>query len=167
VIALLWPGIALAAAVLTGIQTLRLEHAETRLAKEKTARAEEHAAAADALSVAVLKARTDERVKAALQKEKIDEALVDADRARASAAAAAGSAERLRQRAEALARSCAAGGGASAVAGGPAASSPGDVLADMQRRLEAAGRELARYADDARIAGRACEGSYDALKISD
>jgi len=46
---------------------------------------------------------------------------------------------------------------------GPPASAPGDLLADVQRRLDEAAGELAAYADSARIAGTACERSYDAL----
>lgn len=38
-----------------------------------------------------------------------------------------------------------------------------DMLAELFRRADARAGELARYADDARIAGAACERSYDAL----
>ena len=96
------------------------------------------------------------------QQEAARAAAQQARQARADAADAAGAAERLRQRAAELA----AGAGAcdpTAAAGGPAASAPGLVLADMLGRLEARGRELAAALDAASTAGEACERSYEAL----
>jgi len=41
-----------------------------------------------------------------------------------------------------------------------------DLLADLFRRADARAGELARFADTARIAGTACERSYDSLHIN-
>ena len=82
--------------------------------------------------------------------------------AEADARSARASADRLRQRAAELAASCSASNPAPA-ASSPAASAPGPVLADMLGRLDAAAGELARHADEARIAGQLCERSYRAL----
>lgn len=41
-----------------------------------------------------------------------------------------------------------------------------DLLAELFRRADARAGELARYADDARIAGLACERSYDVLSLA-
>jgi hypothetical protein len=46
----------------------------------------------------------------------------------------------------------------------PAASAPSAVLTDMLGRLEAAGRELAKIADERALAGATCQQAYEALK---
>lgn len=152
-----WPWMLLGAALVAGVQTVRLEHEKAAFAQYKAKVATDHAAQ-------VQRARDEERAITAAQKESTDVALKDAAAARADAASAASVADRLRQRATDLARRCTS---AAAQPGSPPASSPGDVLADMQRRLEAAGRELARYGDESRIAGRACESAYDAVMTRD
>ena len=96
------------------------------------------------------------------QQEAARAAANQARQARADAADAAGAAERLRQRAAELAVSAGACDPAAA-AGGPAASAPGLVLADMLGRLEARGRDAAAALDAAATAGAACERSYEAL----
>lgn len=81
--------------------------------------------------------------------------------ARTDAAAATAAADRLRSEfAASLKRRC---GGAAAAPGGPAAADARDVLADVQRRLDAAAGELAALADARGTAGAACERAYDAL----
>ena len=93
------------------------------------------------------------------QVEVISEANNAKAKAQASAATATAASGRLRQRADAIASACSP----SAAAAGPAASSPGAVLADMLGRLDQAGRELAAIADERGIAGQACERAYRAL----
>ena len=97
---------------------------------------------------------------------KIQEAQDAAHQARlvaeADARAARASADRLRQRAAELAARCTARDPTPA-SPGQAASAPGDLLADMLGRLDQAAGELARYADDSRIAGQLCQRSYEAL----
>lgn len=80
-------------------------------------------------------------------------------RARLDAAAAGRAADSLRGHVATLAQQCAA-----TAAGSASGAGPGDMLADMLRRVEAAGRELAAEADRNRAAGKACERAYDALK---
>lgn len=78
--------------------------------------------------------------------------------------AAAGSLRERAQQLAAAARCPAAQAGPAASS--PAASAPADLLADMLGRSDAAAGELARYADQARLAGQLCERTYDALTPS-
>lgn len=80
--------------------------------------------------------------------------------ARRADAAAAGLRERARQLAAAA--RCPASNPASA-ASGPPANAPADLLADMLERTDEIAGELARYADQARIAGQLCVRAYEAL----
>lgn len=82
------------------------------------------------------------------------------DDVRRADAAAVGLRDRARQLAAAA--RCPAEGAAVA-SGSPPAIGPGDLLADMLERLDVRAGELARYADQARLAGLTCERSYDAL----
>lgn len=52
---------------------------------------------------------------------------------------------------------------ACAATGGPSAQDPIGVLIGVLEGLESAGREIAEYADRARVAGLACESSFGAL----
>lgn len=117
---------------------------------------------AEQIQQAEAAARSEEQRRTAKIQEAQDAAYQARLAAEADARAARASADRLRQRAAELAASCSARD-PSPAASSPAASAPGDVLADMSVRLEEAGRELARYADEARIAGQLCERSYRAL----
>lgn len=90
----------------------------------------------------------------------------DLAQARDAAAAATSTAGRLREHVARLAAQC-AGSVPATDSGAPprsaSAAGPGLVLSDMLIRLETRGRELAAYADQARVAGAACERAYDAL----
>lgn len=81
-------------------------------------------------------------------------AAADADRARAAA-------ERLREQ---VARLRAGPGDPAAAGGGQAAADPIGVLAVVLGELDDRAGTLARYADDARIAGLACERAYESLR---
>lgn len=95
----------------------------------------------------------------ALDAEHLARQAVEADARRADAAAVG-----LRQRAQQLAAAARCPTSDSAPASSsPAASAPGDLLADMLGRIDEAAGELARYADQARIAGQLCERAYGAL----
>lgn len=88
------------------------------------------------------------------------------EQAAAAGAAAADAGVRLRA-AEARLRAAlgaAQGAQAAAAAGSAATEATERVLADVRRRLDEAQDRVAGYADGARIAGLACERSYDALK---
>lgn len=97
---------------------------------------------------------------------KIQEALDDAHKKRTTAEAdarrAAAESVSLRKYAQSLAARCTHASPA-APASSPATEAPGDLLTDMLTRIDEAAGELARYADEARIAGEACQGAYGAL----
>lgn len=164
-----WPHIGIALAVLAlvfGVQQVRISNVRAELAACGEQRAKERALAIDTAASAVQSAIAEERkianaISEVLKDErKKTEAL--ADDVRAGAAVADG----LRQRARALAAACGGRGPADPppTPGSTPAADAGQMLADMLVRLEADGRELAEYADRARIAGQTCERSYDALK---
>ena len=67
-------------------------------------------------------------------------------------------AERLRQE---LARYRANTANACTTTGGPSAQDPIGVLIGVLEGLESTGREIAEYADRARVAGLACERAYE------
>ena len=93
-------------------------------------------------------------LEAKAKNERLAADLVRANRAAAGLQnAAAAAAERARQACQ----------GPQAGAGGPAAEDPAGVLADVLGRLDARAGILAKAADDSRIAGAACERSYDSL----
>lgn len=83
--------------------------------------------------------------------------------ARADADAASAAGARLRAKVRDLALSLAALSPSSA-GDSEAASATVDLLANVQQRLDEAADGIARYADEASAAGRACERSYDALR---
>jgi len=130
--------------------------------------AERTATALDAARVqikAVDAARLEEQRRTTAQTEIANAATKDLAQARADAGAAADAASRLRQRVDQLlaaARSAndpgAAGGGQ-----GKSGGDPLDVLVDVLGRSDKASGILAAYADELKVAGLACERSYDAL----
>lgn len=97
------------------------------------------------------------------QKEVSDEAARMAARVRADDVARGTADGRLRDLVAATAgRACT--GPAAAAGIGPAASSPADLLANVQRRMAEAAGQLVRFADDAAIAGTECAGDYESLR---
>jgi hypothetical protein len=108
--------------------------------------------------------RREEQRRIQAQKEAEDEATRQLEAARADAGAAADALRRLRQRVAADAARRAAAGDPAAPQGGPAAEPAAHLPADaLLARLGEAAGQLAAHADAARIAGLACERSYDAL----
>lgn len=89
-----------------------------------------------------------------------EQELADARRDAADALDAGG---RLRAEIGRVTASCRPGGDPAPA--GRSAPTPAalDMLADVQRRLDAATEGIARHADEAGAAGRACQRSYDAL----
>lgn len=96
------------------------------------------------------------------QKEIAENAIRERDVARDAAVGASAAGERLRKQVHHLTLSLAARD-PGAVGGGAPASDAIDLLADVQRRSDEATDAIARYADEAGAAGRACQASYDAL----
>ncbi len=92
-----------------------------------------------------------------------DDATKELALARADADAADAAGDRLRAKVRDLSLSLAA-----LNPGSPGNSEAGtatvDLLVGVQQRLDEAAGGIARYADEASAAGRACERSYDALK---
>lgn len=163
--ALLGLGIALAlTAGFAGLQTYRLaaetrDHAETRAAHaEQLATLERAAREAEAL------ARSEEQRRAAALQGVIHETEQQLAQARADADAAVGAGDRLRQRISQLASACSRGASNPGTAGaGTATDATTDLLAVVQRRLDEATERIARFADQSRAAGLACQNSYRAL----
>ncbi len=86
------------------------------------------------------------------------------EQAQADAAAATARADSLQQQAVRVAsRSSCATGNSNSTAGSPPANAPALLLADVLSRADARAGALAAAADRTRIAGEACERSYDSL----
>lgn len=142
-----------------------------RLANERTAHAatkEQHALQLAEQERAGRKAeqqaREEEQRRAAALQGVIDETEQRLARALADADAAAGAGQRLRAQIAVITSSCRGASGHSGAAGsGQPADATGDLLADVQRRLDEAADGIARFADQAHAAGAACERSYQAL----
>jgi hypothetical protein len=126
-------------------------------------RADQRAAAAASYAQAEAERETRRR-EAALRKE-LDDALAARDRAAADARHADAAAVGLRHAARAAAAACggASAGHPAAAGGGQAAVSAGDLLADVLGRMDEAGRELARVADERGTAGGLCERAWNGL----
>ena len=107
----------------------------------------------------VIESKRHHRLQEALDAEHLARQAVEAD-LRAADAAAVGLRDRARQLA--VASRCPAQDPGLAP-GRPPANAAGDLLADMLERLDETAGELARYADQARLAGQLCERAYDAL----
>lgn len=151
-----------------GVQTVRLaqertDHAETKVEHEKWV-----SAAAAATVQAVIEARAEERRRYVALQEIADETARSLARARADGAAAVAVAHGLRERLVSVvsaASQCA--GDSAAAADGASAGSTIAVFANVQRWLDEAATDIARHADEARIAGIGCERSYNALMTKD
>tara|TARA_B100000378_G_scaffold278633_1_gene282604 strand:- start:1445 stop:1942 length:498 start_codon:yes stop_codon:yes gene_type:complete len=97
------------------------------------------------------------------QKEIAENAIRERDAARDDAVAAGAAGERLRAQIRNLTLSLASRDPGAAGSSETAASSI-NMLAIVQQRLDERADGLARYADEAAVAGRACEASYEALR---
>ncbi len=146
-----------------GAQTVRLAGARADLATEKAARSAETAQRAQAAASASEAYRTEEQRRVAAHQEISHVAELDQTRAVAERRTADSAGQRLQQRFAAAASRCAAPADPAAAPSSSAAGAAGDLLIEVQRRIDEAAGELADAADRARIAGLACERSYDAL----
>lgn len=102
----------------------------------------------------------------ALEKE-AHEARTRAEAARRAAAVSADAARKLREHFPRLIAAVAAdarGLDPAAAVGSEATTGPGLVLSNLLGGMDARGRECAAALDQSRIAGQACERSYDALR---
>jgi hypothetical protein len=166
----LWPaagvlGLAMASAI--GVQTLRVHSAQAELAKAQSARDKQTADREKVARDAERQARVEERRLAAANLESVNEAERLAARMRDHAAAAAAAGGGMLERARALAARCDRRPEAATTAAASApATGAGDLFADVLGRMDAHGRQLAAAADQARIAGSACERAYMSLTPS-
>lgn len=151
------------AAVVGGVQQLRLSAAKVALAAEQVAHSSYRAEVAERdrrAALAVL-AESQRRQKAADESRR--QALEQIEQAQADAAAADATAGGLRAEADRLKRKLASCAGA--VPGSAPGRDAGSVLADLLAEVESAGRAMAAEAQRRGIAGAACERQYDALPV--
>lgn len=157
--------IALAATVVAGVQSYRLQVERTAHEKTKTAHALQLAKQEADARKAVEDARTEEQRRTKAVQEIANEAESKLEVARADAGRARVAADGLRRQLAAFtaAHRGAACPGAGTASPGPAAGAAVDLLADLFQRNTDALIEIGEYADRARIAGEACEKVYDSL----
>ncbi len=134
----------------------QIEQLQGEQAKQREGQAAALAAASEA-------ARTEEQRRTAEQRGIANAAAKERDEALADARTADAVAEQLRVRVAQLAAAARGAGNPPAASGSQAAGDPLDVLTDVLGRADKRAGDLAEYADRARIAGQACERSYDAL----
>lgn len=130
----------------TQIATMKAKHAEAVAKAEQDARAE-----------------GERRV--AKQTEITNEAIQQAESARADARASDAAGRELRARVTALVNANRRPDDSATVSGGSAADNLTRVLAELLGEVDQHAGKLAEQADAARIAGQACERSYDALTV--
>lgn len=121
-------------------------------------RAQDQAAALKATQ----EARAEEQRRAIVTQEVVNHAKAQTVVVAAAAGRALDSLARLRERAASAAGRSVPGNPAAA-SGGSTAQGPGLLLADVLGRMGSAGGQLATYADQARVAGDACEQQYNSL----
>lgn len=158
-----WAYLILAALIaLSGFVFVRHER-ELGAARVEAQLQHERAAVAQAAASAVAAAAS-ESARRELALQEIAHAAQQAV-AKISADAAAGAADRraFGVQLDAYLRARANTGYPAASAGGPAASDPAVVLADLLSRADARAEDLARLADERGAAGSACEHAYSAL----
>jgi hypothetical protein len=148
---------------LLGWQWGRAEHAGRRADGAESSLAAEQQARRDEAKARETEFKRAHRLQEALDAEHLARLALEADLRNADAAAVG-----LRNRA----RELAAAARQAAPDSGPACSceaagASADLLAFMRERLDERAGELARYADQARLAGLTCERAYEALTVLD
>jgi hypothetical protein len=142
---------------------------QQRSADSKTYQAERTATALDAALAqikAVDNARIEEQRRTAAQTEVANAARKETEGARADARAAGDAAGELRKRVDQLLAAARAGSNTTSAVSRPGerGGDPLDVLVGVLERSDRASGDLAEYADNLKVAGLACERSYDALR---
>lgn len=147
-----------------GTQTVRLSSEQAAHAKTQASFSDERVAAADAQGRALAEQRDEFERRIGVKDATIQAAQDAAAAARGDAVTARLAGNSLRESTEALVeRARAAGWRAGAGAGSAATDDPIGVLADVLGRADQRAGILAEYADASRIAGQACERSYNSL----
>lgn len=159
-----WIVIGVLAAAL-GVQTLRLDHAETALAGAKAEFANERATAAQVAQAAEAAARAEEARRTEATRKVVSDAQAQTVAAQSAAHDAATAADSLRQRVAALVASSRAPGNSTAAGrgSGQQGDDPIGMLAELLNRVDERQGIVAAYADRLRIAGQSCEAAYDSL----
>lgn len=162
-----WVAVVLAALLgLLAWQTMRLAAAEKATAEARTDLANFKAAAAETTAVALRAQLKRHEQITTDQRKALDAASTESLAAQADSAGARAAADGLRaQVARFAAAARAALQRADAAERGAAGADPIGVLADVLGRADARAGQLAEIADRARISGRLCERSYDALTV--
>ncbi|WP_316893276.1 DUF2514 family protein [Ralstonia mannitolilytica] len=136
----------------------QLQQLEATHAQEREGRARAVATASEA-------ARAEEQRRIAEQKGIADAASKERDQAVADARAANAAADKLRTRVAQLVAASRTASHTTAAGSGPGqpGGDPLDMLVDVLSRTDSAAGQLGEYADKLKVAGLACERSYDAL----
>lgn len=158
----------LLALAFVGLQTVRLANERETHAQSKQAHAEQRETWERKTREAVESARAEEQRRAEALQGVIHEVEQNLAQARADADAASDSGERLRKRLSAITAACRVGtSNPASASAGPTTEASGDLLADVQRRLDEAQDRIAEFADKAHAAGKACERSHGTLTAPD
>jgi len=146
-------------------QRVQVSNAKAATARAQTELADTKTKAAQAAQKAEEDARTEETRRQAEKQEVIDHARQETAAAQAAAHDADAAAASLRSRLATYVTAVRkATSNPSAASGSETTSDPLGVLADVLSRADQRAGVLAAYADSARIAGQACERSYDGLQ---
>jgi hypothetical protein len=150
---------------LLALQTYRLNAAQTRTAEALAAHATDRGAWAEASRAASERTRQIKADRNTAIQETAHAARTAIVQAQADAATARAAAGRLRDAAHAAAaRACSDTSNPTAAGGSPPTAGTGLVLAELLGSADEVAGELAAALDRARIAGLACERSYDSLR---
>lgn len=117
--------------------------------------------ALEAAKIEIDKVKEENERRLIVQEKIANEAKAERELAQADARAARNISDRLRHRINSLIRNT---NYPATPNGGTATSDTKLLLTELFKRADQRAEELAEYADRARIAGQACEQSYDALK---
>jgi hypothetical protein len=169
-------GAVVLAGAAAGVLAVRLAHAQTALADERTAHqatvtahALELARQSDAARLATDAQREIERLRRVARDRSIDATNEQLARTQRAAGDLRGVSERLRDQVDALGAAADAGAacaGRSAAGERPPGPAAGMVLAELYRGAQAEADQLAAAFDDARARGLGCERIYDSVMDS-
>lgn len=160
----LWALLLAGALALIGVKQVQVSTARAATSDARLDLANYKATAAETARLAERAERLEEARRNTAQRKALDEAANETRAAQAGRARADAAHERVRLQAERYAAAArAASDRAAALERSAAGADPLGVLADVLGRADRRAGFLAAYADRARVAGKLCERSYDAL----